>query len=72
MATLMEDIIELALSLFVEAYVLPPALTAIATTALTSVSSSVVTLFQTLLPLIAVIVTILYFVGRIRRHARGE
>lgn len=66
----MEDIVELALSLFVEAYILPPALTAIATTALTSVSSSIVTLFQTLLPLIAVIVTILYFVGRIRSHGK--
>lgn len=71
MASLMEDIIELALALFVEAYVLPPALTAIATTALTSVTSSVATLFQTLLPLIAVIVTILYFVGRIRKHSQG-
>lgn len=67
----MEDIIELAIALFVEAFILPPALTAVATTALTSVNSAVVTLFQTLLPLIAVVVTILYFVGRVRAHARG-
>ena len=69
----MEDIIELALALFVEAFVLPPALTAIASTALTSVNSAVVTLFQVLLPIVSVIVTVLFFVQRIRKglHAKG-
>lgn len=56
---MLEKIILLAVGLFVLAFILPPALTAIATTALTSVNSAVVTLFQVLIPIIAVVGVIL-------------
>ncbi len=56
---MLEKIILLAVGLFVLAFILPPALTAIATTALTSVNSAVVTLFQVLVPIIAVVGVIL-------------
>ena len=53
------EVIFLVIALYVVAFTLPGGLTAIATTALTSVNSAVVTLFQNLVPIIAVIVVIL-------------
>ncbi len=59
--SMLEKIILLAIALFVLAFILPPALTAIATAALTSVNSAVVTLFQVLVPIIAIVVVVLLF-----------
>lgn len=64
---LIVEIIFLTLALYVEAFTLPGALTAIATTALTSVNSGVITLFQVVIPLTAVIVTILLLITIVRR-----
>jgi hypothetical protein len=61
------EVIFLAVGLYVAAFILPGALTAIATTALTSVNGGTVTLFQTLVPLIAIVVIILLFIGMIRK-----
>jgi hypothetical protein len=61
------EIIFLAIGIYVSAFILPGALTAIATTALTSVNAGVVTLFQTLVPLIAIVVLILLFISVIRK-----
>lgn len=61
------EVIFLAIGIYVAAFILPGALTAIATTALTSVNSGVITLFQTLTPLIAVVVLILLFIAVVRR-----
>ncbi|MDG6998463.1 MAG: hypothetical protein JRN15_05035 [Nitrososphaerota archaeon] len=62
------EVIMIAIGLYVAAFILPGALTAIATTALTSVNGGVQTLFQVLVPLIAVVVLILLLIGVIR-HA---
>jgi hypothetical protein len=66
MASMLEKIILLAIGLFVLAFILPPALTAIATSALTSVNSAVVTLFQVLVPIIAVVAVVLLVYHSIR------
>jgi hypothetical protein len=55
------DIITIAIALFVSAYILPPALTAIATATLTSVNAGVTTIFQVLLPLVAVLAVAIHF-----------
>ncbi len=55
------DVVMLAVSLFVVAVILPPALTAIATATLTSVNAAVVTMLTVLLPIIAVIAIVLGF-----------
>ena len=65
--SLVVEIIFLAVGLYVAAFILPGALTAIATTALTSVNSGVVTLFQVLVPLISVVVIILLMIAVVRR-----
>ena len=61
------EIIFLAVGLYVAAFILPGALTAIATTALTSVNPGVMTLFQVLVPLIAVVVLLLLLIAVIRK-----
>lgn len=66
---MLEKIILLAVGLFVLAFILPPALTAIATSALTSVNSAVVTLFQVLVPIIAVVAVILLVYYETKEHA---
>jgi hypothetical protein len=53
----MKYVIELALTVFLCAYLLPPAITAIATSTTTSWNPAVVIIFQVLLPIL-VIVTI--------------
>ncbi len=60
---LLVEVIVLTLAAYFTAFLIPGALTAIATTALTSVSSAVATLFQTVLSLTIVAVIILLFVG---------
>jgi hypothetical protein len=59
-------VIFLVVALYVVAFTLPGALTAISTTALTSVNAGVITLFQQLIPLIAVVVIILVLIGVVR------
>ncbi len=63
---LIESIIFLAVALYVEAAILPGALTSLATTALTSVNTAVISLFQTLTPIIAIVVTILLYIRVVR------
>lgn len=63
---LIESVIFLAVALYVEAAILPGALTSIATTALTSVNSAVVSLFQVLTPIIAIVVTVLLYIRVVR------
>ena len=63
---LIESVIFLAVALYVEAAILPGALTSIATTALTSVNASVITLFQVLTPIIAIVVTVLLYIRVVR------
>jgi hypothetical protein len=58
-SSMIEKVILLAIGLFVLAFILPPALTAIATSALTSVNAAVITLFQVLVPIIAVVAVVL-------------
>lgn len=65
--TIVVEVIFLSIALYVAAFVLPGALTAIATTALTSVNSGTITLFQTLVPLVAVVVIVLLFLAVLRR-----
>lgn len=67
---LIESVIFLVVALYVEAAILPGALTQIATTALTSVNTAVVGLFQTLTPIIAIVVTVLLYI-RIVRQSTG-
>ena len=64
---LITEIIFLAIGIYVLAFILPGALTAIATTALTSVNAGVITLFQILVPIIAIVVVILLFLSIVRR-----
>lgn len=61
------EIVFLSVGLYVAAFILPGALTAIATEALTSVNAGVVTLFQVLVPIIAVVVLLLMLVSVVRR-----
>ena len=63
---LVVTIIFLAVGLYVAAFILPGALAAIATSALTSVNAGVVTLFQTLVPIIAVITLVLVLISVVR------
>lgn len=64
---LVVEIIFLAVGIYVAAFILPGALTAIATTALTSVNAGVITLFQVLVPFITVVVLILLLIAVVRR-----
>ena len=64
---LIVEIVFLSVGLYVAAFILPGALTAIATTALTSVNSGVITIFQVLVPIVAVVVLILLLIAVIRR-----
>lgn len=64
---LIVEIIFISIGLYVAAFILPGALTAIATTALTSVNGGVQTLFQVLVPIMAVVVLILLLVAVVRR-----
>ena len=63
---LIESIIFLAIAVYVEATVLPQALTLITTAALVSISGAIATLFQVLTPIIVIIVTILLYVRIIK------
>jgi hypothetical protein len=54
-------VIELAIALFITAYVVGPALTAFGSQSLTNVPAGVQTLFNTVVPLIAVIGVALMF-----------
>lgn len=65
--TLIVEVIFLALGVYVAAFILPGALTAIATTALTSVNSGVVTVFQVLVPFVTVVVLILLLIAVVRK-----
>jgi len=67
--TLIESVIFLVVALYVEAAILPGALSQIATTALTSVNTAVVGLFQTLTPIIAIVVTVLMYIRIVRSQA---
>lgn len=63
---LIESVVFLAVALYVEAAILPGALASIATTALTSVNGAVVTMFQVLTPIIAIVVTVLLYIRIVR------
>lgn len=63
---LVEKVIFLVIGFYVSAYTLPGAFTAIATTAMTSVSGGVISLFQNLLPLIGIVVVVLLFIKSVR------
>jgi type II secretory pathway component PulF len=65
---LIESVIFLAVAIYVEAAILPGALTSIATTALTSVNTAVINLFQILTPIIAVVVTVLLYIRIVRSN----
>lgn len=58
-------VIMLALAVYIVAFVLPGALTALATTALTSVSSAVATLLQTVVSIVAVIGIVLLILNEV-------
>ncbi len=64
---LIVEIVFLAIGLYVAAFILPGALTAIATTALTSVNSGVVTIFQVLVPIVAIVTLIILLIAVVRR-----
>jgi hypothetical protein len=66
---MIEDVIFLAIALFVEAVILPPALVTIATATLTSVNPAVTTMFTVLLPILAIVATVLLFVRAVRTAA---
>jgi len=66
------EIIFLAISIYVIAFIMPGALTAIATTALTSVNAGVITMFQILVPLISIVVVILLLISIVRRAVRSR
>jgi len=57
-------IVGIAIGLFVAAVIMPAALVAIANATLTGVDASVVTIFQILLPIIAVVGLIMLFLRR--------
>lgn len=63
---LVEKVIFLVIGFYVSAYTLPGAFTSIATTAMTSVSPGVISLFQNLLPLIGIVVVVLLFIKSVR------
>lgn len=63
---LIESVIFLAVALYVEVAILPSALIGFATTALTSVNAAVISLFQVLTPIIAVVVTVLMYIRIVR------
>jgi hypothetical protein len=69
---LIVEIIFLAISIYVIAFILPGALTAISTTALTSVNAGVIVMFQVLVPLIAIVVVILLLISIVRRAVRAD
>jgi hypothetical protein len=60
------EIIFLTLGLYFAAFLLPGALTAIATTALTSVNPGVVTVFQVVVPFTAIATLVLLLIGVVR------
>ena len=64
-------IIFLTVATYFAAFSLPGALTAIATTALTSVNAGVVVIFQTLVSLVVVFTLILLYVGVVRWAMRS-
>ena len=64
-------IIFLTVATYFAAFSLPGALTAIATTALTSVNAGVVVIFQTLVSLVVVFTLILLYVGVVRWAMRA-
>lgn len=64
--TFIVEIIFLTLGLYFAAFLLPGALTAIATTALTSVNAGVQTIFQVVVPFTAVATLILLLIGVVR------
>jgi hypothetical protein len=60
------EIIFLTLGLYFAAFLLPGALTAIATTALTSVNAGVVTVFQIVVPFTAIATLVLLLIAVVR------
>lgn len=64
--TFIVEVIFLTLGLYFAAFLLPGALTAIATTALTSVNAGVITIFQVVVPFTAVATLILLLIGVVR------
>lgn len=58
---IMEAILGIALSLFVAAYVLPPAFVAIANATMTTVNPAVTQLFQVVVPIVAIISIVWHF-----------
>jgi hypothetical protein len=62
-AAILVEVIMLTLAAYFTAFLVPGALTAIATTALTSVSGAVQTLFQTVLSLVVVATIIMLFLS---------
>ncbi len=62
-AALLVEVIMLTLASYFTAFLIPGSLTAIATTALTSVSGAVQTLFQTVLSLVIVATIIMLFLS---------
>ena len=61
----------LAIAVYAEAFTLPGALTAMATSALVSVNPGIVTLFQVVVPLAVIFTTILLFIAVIRQVIKG-
>ena len=61
-----DEIIFLTVGLYFAAFLLPGALTAFATTALTSVNAGVITIFQVVVPFTAVATLILLLIGVVR------
>ena len=57
-------VIALAVSLIVAASIIPTALTTIATAVLTSVNAAVITVWQVVLPIIAVVAILFMFLGK--------
>jgi len=67
---MLEDVILVAIALFVEAVFLPPALVTIATATLTSVNAAVKPLFTVVIPILAIIATIFIFLKYLRQSAQ--
>ena len=61
-----ETVVYLVIALFVAAILLPPALTQIYSASTTGWNSATVTVFQVLLPILAVIAIALYFIPKVR------
>jgi hypothetical protein len=66
MALSIEQVVSIAVSLYVAATVLPDALTAMATATLTSVSPMLVTIFHSLIPMLALVGIALSFFSYLR------